>query len=172
MADQTKTVLKLDPLPRLPDKQGPDRSVAPACATFRSFLRRRGLKFTRERAAILDTVLRRETLFHADGVAEDLRQAGLSGSRATVYRTLGHLQEAGLIRQITFDGGRHGFFERVADPSGPREPGDYLIDAESGDVVRVDAPELREARDALCRRLGFEPIRHQFHVFARRREDA
>ncbi len=161
-------ILRLKSIPPLPQTKGPPRSVAPACAIFRTFLRRKKLKFTRERAAVLDAILRMEGLFAADAVAEDLQASGRAGSRATVYRTLTHLQEAGLLRQVLFDGSRHALFEVVADPAGPRQPSDYLIDADTGEVLRIESPELRQARDELCRRLGFEPVRHSFHVFARR----
>jgi Fur family ferric uptake transcriptional regulator len=172
-------VATLEHLPKLPVGEQRPAPFAPACALFRRHLRGSGLKFTPERAAVLDAVLNRggsAGLFHADAVVDDLRAAGVRGSRATVYRTLHHLQEAGLLRQVSFDGARQGYYELVAgglDAGGPR---DYLVDAETGEVFPVpdqgsDSPaaRLREARDAACRAMGFEPVRHQFHVFARRK---
>src|SRR5688572_9476506 len=58
-------------------------SFAPACSIFRRYLRGKGLKFTPERAMVLDAVLAEEGLFDADRVAENLKSQGHRGSRAT-----------------------------------------------------------------------------------------
>jgi len=52
---------------------------------------------------ILDAVLRKTALFEAEQLAIDLRQLGHRVSRATVYRTLAHLQDAGILKQVFFD---------------------------------------------------------------------
>ncbi len=156
--------VKLQSLPRLPAANSPVAPFAPACATFRSFLRRKGLKFTPERATVLNSVLRQPALFDAETIADALRREGHRGSRATVYRTLGHLQEAGLLRQVVF-GNSQGFYEVVA---GGRQPPDYLIDIDTGQVIPVRSETVTAARDALCHELGYEPVRHQLHVFVRR----
>ena len=163
-----RAVATLDHLPRLPVGDDPIRPYAPACATFRTFLRRHGLKFTPERAAILDVVLKHESLFHADAIVEALKGHENRGSRATVYRTLAHLQDAGLLRSVAFDGARQGYYEVV---TGARGPNDYLVDAETGEVIQLSGEEMRKARDAVCRALGYEPVRHHFYVYARKRRD-
>src|SRR6202046_5141573 len=75
----------------------------PVCALFRRYLHGQKLKFTPERAMILDAVLRKTALFEAEQLAIDLRQLGHRVSRATVYRTLAHLQDAGILKQVFFD---------------------------------------------------------------------
>lgn len=161
---EATTNVKLQSLPRLPEGNAPVAPFAPACATFRSFLRRKGLKFTPERATVLDSVLRQPALFDAETIADALRRDGHRGSRATVYRTLGHLQEAGLLQQVVF-GNSQGYYEVVA---GGRQTRDYLIDVDTGEVIPVRSETLTAARDALCRELGYEPVRHQLHVFVRK----
>ena len=160
--------LRLRPLPKMPDGGRTITPFAPACATFRSHLRRNGLKFTRERAAVLDAVLRRPSLFDAESIVDAIRDEGHRGSRATVYRTLASLQEAGLLRQVVF-GNAQAFYEVIA---GGRETHDYLVDIETGEVIPVQSPALRAARDALCAEHGYEPVRHQFHAFVRRKAPA
>src|SRR5436853_192636 len=72
----------------------------PVCAIFRRYLHGQKLKFTPERAMILDAVLRKTSLFDADQLDEDLKMLGHRASRATMYRTLAHLQDAGIIKQV------------------------------------------------------------------------
>jgi Fe2+ or Zn2+ uptake regulation protein len=92
-------------LPNLPraTPQPESRPYEPVCAIFRRYLRGQKLKFTPERAMILDAVLRKTALFEAEQLAVDLRQLGHRVSRATVYRTLAHLQDAGILKQVFFD---------------------------------------------------------------------
>src|SRR6266576_729974 len=69
----------------------------PICAIFRRYLHGEKLKFTPERAMMLDAVLRKTSLFGADQLDEDLKALGHRASRATMYRTLAHLQDAGIL---------------------------------------------------------------------------
>src|SRR3954470_9269534 len=75
----------------------------PVCAVFRRYLHTEKLKFTPERAMILDATLRKEGLFDPESLAADLKALGHRVSRATVYRTLTHLQDAGILKQVFFD---------------------------------------------------------------------
>src|SRR5438093_9232339 len=75
----------------------------PVCAIFRRYLHAEKLKFTPERAMILDAVLRKEGLFEPEQLVSDLKLLGHRASRATIYRTLAHLQDAGILKQVFFD---------------------------------------------------------------------
>lgn len=132
----------------------------PVCAVFRRYLHGQKLKFTPERAMILDAVLRKAGLFDAEQLVVDLRQLGHSVSRATAYRTLSHLQDAGILKQVFFDN-RQSYYEVLAG----RQRHDYLICVETGRVIEFDSNRLRQLRDEICREHGFEPLSHQFHIF-------
>jgi Fur family ferric uptake transcriptional regulator len=132
----------------------------PVCAVFRRYLHGEKLKFTPERAMILDAVLRKTGLFEADQLAADVKALGHRVSRATVYRTLNHLQDAGICKQVFFDN-KQSYYEVIAGEQG----NDYLICVETGRVIEFRSDKLRELRDEICRQHGFEPLRHQFHVF-------
>ena len=132
----------------------------PICAMFRRSLKRGGLKFTPERAVILDAVLRREGLFDAEQLVDELRDRVKKVSRATVYRTLGHLQDAGIVKQVFFDN-RQSYWEVIAG----RQAYDYLICVETGRVVEFSSEKIRKVRDLICQELGFEPLGHQLQIF-------
>jgi Fur family ferric uptake transcriptional regulator len=132
----------------------------PVCAIFRRYLHGQKLKFTPERAMMLDTVLRKTGLFQADQLVDDLKQLGHRVSRATVYRSLTHLQDAGIVRQVFFDN-KQSYFEVIAGGT----VNDYLICMETGEVVNFSSEKLRELRDEICRQHGYEPVSHQFHIF-------
>src|SRR5437773_9820363 len=132
----------------------------PICASFRRYLHEQKLKFTPERAMMLDAVLRNEGLFEPEQLVDDLKKLGRRGSRATVYRTLAHLQDAGILKQVFFDN-RQSYYEVIAG----RQAYDYLICVSTGRVIEFSSEKLRKLRDEICREHGFEVLSHQFHVF-------
>jgi Fur family ferric uptake transcriptional regulator len=133
----------------------------PVCAIFRRYLHEQKLKFTPERAMMLDAVLRKEGLFEPEQLVEDLKKLGHRVSRATVYRTLAHLQDAGILKQVFFDN-RQSYYEVIAG----RQTHDYLICVETGKVIEFSSEKLRKLRVEICRQHDLEPLSHQFHIFA------
>jgi Fur family ferric uptake transcriptional regulator len=133
----------------------------PVCALFRRYLHEQKLKFTPERAMMLDAVLRKSRLFEPDELIADLKALGHRVSRATVYRTLAHLQDAGVVKQVFFDN-RQSYYEVIVG----RETHDYLICVTTGRVVELSSERLKKLRDDICREHGYEPLSHQFHIFA------
>src|SRR6266567_5097044 len=150
-------------LPSLPKVAAESRRQTtpyePVCAIFRRYLHQEKLKFTPERAMILDAVLRKEGLFEPEQLIEGLKRLGHRASRATIYRTLSHLQDAGILKQVFFDN-KQSYFEVIVG----RKTYDYLICVASGRVVEFSSEKLRKLRDEICREHGFEPLSHQFHI--------
>ncbi len=151
-------------LPNLPKKplaaQRQALPYEPVCAVFRRYLHEQKLKFTPERAMMLDAVLRKDGLFEPEGLVDDLKKLGHRVSRATVYRTLAHLQDAGILKQVFFDN-RQTYYEVIAG----RQAYDYLICIATGRVIEFSSDKLRKLRDEICREHGFDPLSHQFHIF-------
>jgi Fur family ferric uptake transcriptional regulator len=148
-------------LPRL--AAGQQREVLPyepVCAIFRRYLHEQKLKFTPERAMILDAALRKDKLFAPETLVDDLKQLGHRVSRATVYRTLNHLQDAGILKQVFFDN-RQSYYEVIVG----RQGHDYLICVASGKVIEFDSEKLRQLRDEICKQHGFLPLSHRFQIF-------
>ena len=151
----------LPSIPRTPLSQ-PRQTLPyePVCAIFRRYLHEQKLKFTPERAMMLDAVLRKEGLFEPEQLVDDLKKLGHRVSRATVYRTLSHLQDAGILKQVFFDN-RQSYYEVIAG----RQTYDYLICVATGRVIEFSSEKLRKLRDEICREHGFEPLSHQFHLY-------
>src|SRR5882757_8663931 len=140
-------------LPSLPKVSGESRRQTtpyePVCAIFRRYLHQEKLKFTPERAMILDAVLRKEGLFEPEGLIDHLKSLGHRVSRATVYRTLSHLQDAGILKQVFFDD-RQTYYEVIAG----RQTHDYLICVATGRVIEFSSEKLKALRDEICREHG------------------
>jgi Fur family ferric uptake transcriptional regulator len=135
--------------------------VEPLCAVFRRTLKAEGLKYTPERAQVLDIIVRSEGLFEAEELMAELKRTGFRVSKATVYRTIKLLQEAGIVQRVPFDD-EHSYYQLVYG----RKPSDLLIRMDTREVVHLDLPELVRLRDEICGRLGLEPRGHRFQIFA------
>ena len=134
--------------------------IQPLCAIFRRFLKRKGLKFTTERAMILDAVLFKQGVFEAEELLEEMREGGHRVSKATIYRTLKHLLEAKIITEVLIDS-RQSHYQL----SFGREPKGYLVCVETNKIIEFPAHELVELRDRICKEHGFEPVSQQFVVY-------
>jgi Fur family ferric uptake transcriptional regulator len=134
--------------------------LQPLCAIFRRFLKRQGLKFTAERAMILDTVLKQEGIFEADQLLFEMRQDGYRVSKATIYRTLKHLIGANIIIQVLIDS-KQAHYEL----SFGKEPKGHLVCMETNQVIEFEMSELEQLRDRVCREHGFDPVSFRFVVY-------
>jgi Fur family ferric uptake transcriptional regulator len=147
-------------IPRVPSGNRETLPYEPVCAIFRRYLHGEKLKFTPERAMILDAVLRQTGLFEAERLVADLKGLGHRVSRATAYRTLTHLQDAGILKQVFFDN-KQTYYEVIAG----RQTYDYLICVTTGKVIEFSSDKLRKLRDEICEQHGFSSLSHQFHIF-------
>ena len=138
-----------------------DPAFVPVCAIFRRFLKRQGLKFTTERALILDAVLSKTGVFEAEELLEEMRADGHRVSKATIYRTLKHLLDARIIDEVLIDS-RQAHYEL----SFGREPKGHLVDVETNRVVEFPTPEIEAIVERVCREQGVEPVSFRFVIYA------
>lgn len=137
------------------------RIIEPLCAVFRRKLKAEGLKYTPERAQVLEIIVRSEGLFEAEELMAELKKTEFRVSKATVYRTIKLLQEAGIVRRVPMDD-EHSYFQLVYG----KKPSELLIRTDTREVIVLDLPELARIRDAICAKLGLEAKGHRFQIFA------
>lgn len=147
----------------MPNAANSDNSaiLMPLCSIFRRFLKKRGLKFTSERAQILDAVLAKEGLFEAEQLLFEMRTAGHRVSKATIYRTLKHLVESGIIREVLLDS-KQAHYQMVYG----KKPTDHLVNLSTDEVVEIYCPELVALREKICKEHGLDPVGHRFLIYA------
>jgi len=119
---------------------------------FAEFLGNRGLRLTAQRREILSEVLAMKGHFEAEDLHHQLRkkQSGRV-SRASVYRTLPLLVEAGLLREVEFVE-RHTHYEKSAS----REEHSHLICTSCRKVIEFRHPSVERALQSVARKHGFE----------------
>ena len=150
-----------------PDAPALGSPFDPLCSVFRRALKNEGLKYTPERAQILDTIIRLDGIFEAESLQDELRRGGHRVSKATVYRTLKLLEDAGIIQRVLFDPEQSHYQLAYGQRSDA-----VLIRTDTGEPEAVAIPELSDLVERLCsaRGLRIEGVRLQ--IFARRRAEA
>ncbi|MFD2237658.1 Fur family transcriptional regulator [Aureimonas populi] len=129
---------------------------------FAQALRKAGLRVTQQRVVLLSKLM--EAVDHP--TAEDLfaRICAVddSISLATVYRTLSALEEAGLIRKLSFES------EPARFEITPTAEHDHLVDVDTGEVIEIASEEINRLRSELVTRLGYEIVSHHALIRARK----
>ncbi|MBO6512945.1 MAG: transcriptional repressor [Phycisphaerales bacterium] len=153
--------MPLEPIkPNSTDSSAPNELIEPLCAIFRRALKSENLKYTPERAQILDTIIAFDTLFEADQLLDTLKAQGHSVSKATVYRTLKLLESAGIIQQVLVDR-EQSHYQLAIGQTGNT----LLIDTETGHIISTEVPELIELRDKICAAHGLTAQAHKLQIF-------
>ena len=127
---------------------------------FGTYLRDNGLKLTPERRAILEQFYSIHDHIEADELLFHLRREGVRVSRATIYRTLDLLVNAGLARRIRL-GKDHAYYEHILG----REAHEHMICLGCDRIIEWLDPELTALVFRNCDDQSFSPARHSLQVF-------
>lgn len=131
---------------------------------FKTFLSKRGLKMTRERQELYLEILKFDNHFDVDSLLFRLKNRGLKTSKATIYRTLQLLMEAGLIRNISLS---------LSEARSPRycvcsklRAYDHLICTGCGKVTDFDKQEVCKTCHSVTAEHGYKLEAHSLRIFA------
>jgi Fur family ferric uptake transcriptional regulator len=127
---------------------------------FKKYIKQQRLKWTPEREAVLREALDTEGHFEAEDLAFRLRKKGSRVSKATVYRTLPLLVEAGLLKEV-IHGEKHQHFEHVHE--GERH--DHMICLKCGAIVEFRNESLRRIEKKICEENHFKPHKVVIEIF-------
>jgi Fur family ferric uptake transcriptional regulator len=126
-----------------------------AADALREYLRRRGLRMTGERAALLRAALERGEHFTLDELARDVMSRAGSASRATVYRSLPLLVEAGILQPALVSGDARRFELALG-----RKHHDHLQCRGCGRIVEFRSEAIEKLQLAVAARHGFRLTSH------------
>jgi Fur family ferric uptake transcriptional regulator len=126
------------------------------------FLATRGLRLTQERSSILDEVFSSHLHFDGDELATRLanRPGAVRVSRATVYRTLRLMVEAGLIRRVARPNGREVYEHDYGYPQH-----DHFICRVCGELIEFQNGEISEILEQVAARNSFLVSGHRLEVY-------
>lgn len=126
---------------------------------FRDFLREKGLKFTKEREAIVDEVLSRKGHFDLEELHIAMKRDGSRVSRASIYRTLPLLLESGVLEEVERTD-KHAHYEHTP----AREHHDHMLCVSCGKVIEFYSGALERLQARLCTEQEFDGIGHTLEI--------
>ncbi len=128
-----------------------------------AFFASKGLRFTKQREAVTTLIFRTHEHFRPEELCERLRKSDSSASRATIYRTILHLVESGMLREISLGGG-----ERLYDPNFLQSPHhNHLVCVDCRKIVEFEDPNLDIMQNCITRRMGFSPTEKALRIEGR-----
>ena len=127
---------------------------------FREYLasRARPQRFTDQQRDMVRYIFSQHNHFDADGLIEAMKEEGFKVSRATVYRTLSKLVDAGLLRRLEV-GPRMRYEHDYGYPHH-----EHLQCTECGQMIEFQSPDLDAAMQAVCRQHHFTSAGHTLLV--------
>lgn len=127
---------------------------------LRAHLKRKGLKQTSQREAILRIFWGLPDFLTVDELAAKVREADKRIGSSTVYRALKLFAEAGLAWEHRFWHGKT-CFERARG----KAPQNYLVCTACGMVQAFEDPLIDAVRDKVAGRLRFKPQFNRMEVY-------
>ena len=127
---------------------------------FREYLasRPRPQRYTAQQRDMVRYIFSRHSHFDADQLIEDMKHAGLPVSRATVYRTLNKLVDAGLLRRL--DVGPRMYYEH--DYGYPQH--EHLYCQQCHKMIEFQNPAIEAVIREVCREQNFQTGGHTFII--------
>lgn len=133
-----------------------------AVAKLDAFIRKKGLRRTPQRDAIVRLAFASDDHFTSEELFDRVRKHNLNASRATVYRTIALLVEAAMIQEIDLGGDL-----KTYDPNFLEKPShNHLVCIDCGKVVEFEDDHVDLLNNCMTRRLGFRPVRQSIKLEA------
>lgn len=125
-------------------------------------LRAAGLRITAQRIAVLQVLATSED--HPDAAELHVRAKSQDPtiSVATVYRTIGVLENAGMIQRHSFDGAS-ARYERV-----DKLHHDHIVDLDTGEIVEFQSDLIERLQAEIAARLGYDVVNHRLELYCRK----
>lgn len=136
------------------------QSLKAVLGQAQAFFASKGLRFTKQREALVTLIFRNDEHFRPEDLLPKLRRSDGTVSRATIYRTILLLVESGMLREISMGGG-----ERLYDPNFLKSPHhNHLICVDCREIIEFEDPNIDVMQNCITRRLGFTPTEKAIRI--------
>lgn len=127
---------------------------------FEDYLESKDSRYTKQKRAIVDEIFKIKTHFEVEEFIDRLRAEQNRFSRATVYRTIKQLLEAGLLQKISTRDGKV-FYEKGI----PDQHHDHIICNTCGRILEIKEGYIDEYLSEYCDKIGFVPEYRSLHIY-------
>jgi Fur family ferric uptake transcriptional regulator len=136
-----------------------DGRTIEALERFEKFLEGRDLRLTEARAAIVEAALARSGHYPIEELISDLKKRGIRGSKATVYRTLPLLAEAGILQPAVLAGDAKSY-----ETTFGKEHHDHLICSRCRKVIEFGFEAFEILQREVAGKYGFRLESHHHEL--------
>lgn len=126
-------------------------------------LRAAGHRLTQPRQVVVEAVAEQRSRFTAGELCDDVARRAPSVGRATVFRTMQLLAEAGVLERVHGDGGRDAY---IVDSRGHHHH-HHMVCGTCGAVVSLEGCGLEDFVTDLASRYGFAAEDHLVEIYGR-----
>jgi Fur family ferric uptake transcriptional regulator len=134
-----------------------------ALEIFKSYLKKKNLKVTKERLVILEEVFARHDHFEADDLVLVFKQKNQNVSRATVYRTLDLLTQCGLVNKDNF-GGQTAKYEHIYG----HKHHDHIICIDDDTIIEFYDERIEKLQEEIAEKHGIKLTHHVMQLYGTR----
>ena len=122
-----------------------------------------GMRMTSQRVIIVQEINSATDHPNVDTIYRRATEKDPSISLATVYRTVGLLDKAGIIEKLDIGDGSSRY--EMA-----RGHHDHLLDIEDGTIHEFRNTELEELKTKIADEMGFDLVSHRLELYGRKRK--
>ena len=127
---------------------------------FSQYLKEKDLKLTVQRELILEVFLNHQGHISAEELYQRAKEKQPHVGFATVYRTLKHMTQCGLSRELDFGDGRIQYESEFN-----RKHHDHMICNHCGTYIEFMNPKIEELQEQVSKKHGFKITSHRMQLY-------
>jgi len=128
---------------------------------LKEIIKDRGLKYTKQREVIFETILNSDEHLNADDLNTIISKEhpDLKIGIATIYRALSFLEEVNLISSIALSDDGKKFEANLKDHH------DHIICVKCNNIIEFVSDEIEEAQKKIAKENGFKLLDHTMYLY-------
>jgi len=126
---------------------------------YKDFLKSKGLLYTQPRELILKEAMAALFHFSADELTSQMHKNGINISRATVYRTLASMKEAGILNSVDFG---HGHIHYEAKKT--KKDHEHITCEKCNAICEIQVENLAKVINTAAAKAQFKNIEYAIRI--------
>jgi Fe2+ or Zn2+ uptake regulation protein len=130
-----------------------------AIEVYRGFLKSNSLLYTQPRECVLKAAISALGHFSADELTSQMHKNGINISRATVYRTLASMKDAGILNSVDLG---HGHIHYEAPKTEKHH--EHITCEKCGVVCEIHVEDLEKVINSAAKKAKFKDTKHIIRI--------
>jgi len=130
-----------------------------AIKIYKGFLKSKGLLYTQPRRVVLKEAISATWHFSADELILQMQKNKINISRATVYRTLASMKDAGILNSVDFG---HGHIHYEAPKA--KKHHEHITCEKCGAICEIQIENLENAINSTAAKAKFRHIKYAIRI--------